>query len=124
MSAQSKGRSGWFVPRPAYMKEVPTKRSDLLRLEHNIQGTQVPQVVFDTEAEAEKDAIRLLVELKQDAEWKIVAYSEPSADVKERERQFFLEEAKRLLTIADAGLTLLNVSALQIEELSGFHAVE
>ena len=103
-----------------YLNDLPTNRSDLFHQVHDQPPLTVPQAIFDAEAEAEQASIRLLIELKRDAEAKVAAFSQPSPPVKERDRQHLLAEAQRHLDIATAGLTILNLSPEQIERLEEF----
>jgi hypothetical protein len=109
MVETSKRRSGWYVPRPSYLNSPPKDRSDLIQRVEDVSGTQVPQVVFDSEEEAERDAIKLLKTLRTDAIFRERYASDRTNDLKRRDRENNLQEAKKHREIAEAGLKLLRI---------------
>jgi hypothetical protein len=123
MSEQRSGRSGWLVSDPRYLRDVPKQRADLFRQGHGVQGTFEPERLFANEAEAQETSITLLIALKNDADGKAASYAKPSDNLKERDRENYLEEARKHLEIANAGLELLGLTAQEIENRSGIRRV-
>jgi hypothetical protein len=123
MSDLNRGRSGWYVPRPGYVLSPPKDRSDLLQYVENVTGTQVPQVVFDSEEEAERESVKLLKALRRDAIFQEKYASDLSNNLKRRDRENQLQDARKYREIADAGLKLLGIQLADDDDGFEFTAV-
>jgi hypothetical protein len=124
----SQGRNGWEIASVAWLKTEPMSQEDLLRERRNVTGTTVPNRLFNTRGEALAVLLDELFEFRATARAKIQALSEPEQGKKDRNRPHYLEDARRELSIAEAGIRLLNLSAAEIaarelEQEDGFRLV-
>jgi hypothetical protein len=116
MAEMKTGRSGWYVPRPRYLTSPPKERSDVIRSVEGVTGVQEPQVVFDTEDEAVREAGKLLKELRRDAIFREKYASDLSNAVKARGREDQLHEARKHRAIAEEGLKLLGIQLAEADD--------
>ncbi len=95
----------------------------MIRRVEGVTGVQEPQVVFDTEDEAVREAGKLLKELRRDAIFREKYASDLSNAVKALDREDQLHEARKHRAIAEEGLKLLGIQLAEADDGIEFTAV-